>query len=342
MDAQKREAMIAVCYGTRPEYVKLKPVMDVMRLEGFPFVSVFTRQHPPEFVLYDGHEPDVILNSGNDLNSTIAGILQYTGLLKSPVLVQGDTASAFACALSAFNRKCRIYHLEAGLRSYNLAHPYPEEGYRRMITQIAQVHLAPTRMAAQNLANEGITRNVHIVGNTGLDNLLPMVENNMPEPGNTILITLHRRENHPIMLSWYMAISDLAEAYPELHFKLCLHPNPEVRKHIGIIGKKVEVVEPIRPDEMQYVLAAARLIITDSGGLQEEGAFLGKKVIVCRKVTERPEGLRTGHLVMCQYPQDLAQVFADTLKAGAVTAPCPYGDGRSALRVYDIIRQIEA
>jgi len=250
------------------------------------------------------------------------------------VLVQGDTGSVFGCGLAAFNRKLRIYYLEAGLRSGNLQHPYPEEGYRQMIARISDVNFTPTELSAQNLKDEKVHGEIHIVGNSVLDNL---IEFGKPTMLNKILITLHRRENHHWMDSWFTEIERLALEYPHYEFILPIHPNPNVKKHRHIL-KNVTVLEPLEHKDLINIMLETNLIISDSGGLQEEGSFFNKKVIVCRKTTERPEGIDTGHLHMCESPQHLNKLFGKLIENPYISENCPYGDGNTSKSVLEILR----
>ena len=246
------------------------------------------------------------------------------------VLVQGDTGSAFGCALAAFNRKLKIYYLEAGLRSNNLEHPYPEEGYRQMISRISNFNFAPTQVSSSNLFNEKVDGNSYVVGNTVLDNLVEYKDK--CEYTNKVLITLHRRENHHWMDKWFKTINDIAVSHPELEFILPIHPNPNVQKHKHLLTN-VKVIEPLDHSSLLNILVKCKLVISDSGGLQEEGTFLNKKVIVCRKTTERPEAIYTGHLHMCSSPNKLKKLFELLNKEFYINMPCPYGDGNSSKKI---------
>ena len=323
---------ILLCFGTRPEWLKIKPLIKIM--DRSEYKLLFTGQHTD---LLKDIEVDYQINmstSNNRLDSIISDcMLQFPNGDFRGVLVQGDTGSAFGCSLAAFNRQIKIYYLEAGLRSGDLQHPYPEEGYRQMIARIADVNFTPTELSAQNLKDEKVHGEVHIVGNSVLDNL---VEFGKPTMLNKILITLHRRENHHWMDKWFEEIEKLTIEYPDYEFIIPIHPNPNVQKHRHIL-KNVTVVEPLEHNELIKILMESNLIISDSGGLQEEGSFFNKKVIVCRKTTERPEGLKTGHLYMCEEPQKLPQLFGELEKNSYICKPCPYGDGRAAEKIKKIL-----
>ena len=279
-----------------------------------------------------------ISENANRLDSIISDcMLQFPNGDFRGVLVQGDTGSAFGCSLAAFNRKLRIYYLEAGLRSGNLQHPYPEEGYRQMIARIADVNFAPTELSSDNLKGEKVHGKTFIVGNSVLDNLTDLGECTTE---NLILVTLHRRENLHWMSEWFTEIEKLAVSNPQFKFVLPIHPNPKIREHRPLL-RNVTVVEPMEHEYLINTLRKSVLVISDSGGLQEEGTFFNKKVIVCRKTTERPEGIDTGHLHMCETPKDLSDLFGKLIKNPYIRTSCPYGDGYTSEKVLDILRNEE-
>jgi len=323
--------MILLCFGTRPEWLKIKPLTKILK----DYKLLFTGQHPD---LLEGIEVDYKINireNGNRLDGVISDcLLQFPKGKFDSVLVQGDTASAFACALAAFNRNLKIYYLEAGLRTYDLDHPYPEEGYRQMIARLTDVNLCPTSLAKSNLKKEKVHGELHVVGNTVLDNLLAYKEK--CEYTDKVLVTLHRRENHDSMDLWFKAINELAKDNPSLEFILPLHPNPNVKKHASLLTH-VTVIEPMEYSDLLNLLVKVRFVISDSGGLQEEGSFFNKKVLVCRKTTERPEGISTGHLHMCDTPKVLKYMFNFIKDDAIINQGCPYGDGKSSKRIAKII-----
>lgn len=322
---------ILICFGTRPEWLKVKPVVE--KLDNCKLL--FTGQHKD---LLEGIEVDYRIDIGdetNRLDQIISDcLLQFPEGDFDTVVVHGDTVSALACALAAFSRKKRIIHIEAGLRSYDLSQPFPEEGYRQMISRIADINLAPTTLSASNLIAEKVRGQVYIVGNTVLDNLLEYKDK--CSYGNKVLVTLHRWENHSIMDKWFTEVNKLAIDNPELEFIIPLHHHPEVRKHKEILTH-VKVVPSLSHVDLLNVLVESRLVISDSGGLQEEGSFLNKKIIVCRDVTERPEGIETGHLHLCHTPEDLRGIF-DSLKDNYyIDTICPYGDGHTAEKIKTLL-----
>ena len=322
---------ILLCFGTRPEWLKIKPLIKVLD----NYELLFTGQHPDLLKNIKVDYQITIGDNPNRLDQLISDcLLQFPKDNFDSVLVQGDTASAFACAIAAFHRKKQIIYLEAGLRSYNLEHPYPEEGYRQMIARLANINLCPTNLSQKNLINEGVHGLCYVVGNTVLDNLLPYKRK--CEYTNKVLVTLHRRENHHQMGKWFEEVNKLAKINPELEFILPIHPNPNVKKHKHLLTN-VNVVEPLSHPELLDILVKCKLVISDSGGLQEEGSFFNKKVIVCRETTERPEAIKTGHLHLCSSPKNLASKFGYLINNYYINEICPYGDGNSSNKIYKIV-----
>jgi UDP-N-acetylglucosamine 2-epimerase (non-hydrolysing) len=329
---------ILVAFGTRPEWLKIKPLINKFDSEGIKYSLFFTGQHIDLLkdvrVDYKLDQKDICKNR---LNSIISNILT----LELPesfthVLVQGDTSSAFAMALWAFNNKIKIIHLEAGLRTYNLEHPYPEEANRQLISRIADIHLCATVQNKHCLLNECTTNKDHIyvVGNTVLDNL----KNVTTSYGNIVLVTLHRRENHEMILEWFLELDKIAEKYSDLEFILPIHPNPNVLKHRNVF-KHVKVIEPLNHTDLIDVLKNCKFVITDSGGIQEESSFLNKKIIICRETTEREECLEN-HGVLCPSPSNLSYFIADITNNYEVNAPCPFGSGNSSELIVDILKKL--
>lgn len=331
--------MLLIGVGTRPEYIKIKPLLDMF--EGkLPHKVVLTGQHTD--LLEDMVNISVpihrcVIKEGRTrLDSIVASILNNDEIFEdvTMTLIQGDTASAYALALASFHRKIKICHLEAGLRTYDLDNPFPEEFYRQSIARMATINLCPTDIGYINLRREKAPGESYIVGNTVLDNLRDAVVSY----NNTVLITLHRRENHSIMGEWFTELEKIAVSNPELDLIIPIHPNPNVQKHRGIL-KHVRVVEPLKHSEFVKLLASCRFIITDSGGIQEESAFLRKKCIVCRTETERVEGMGI-FAIMCSEPARLEGEF-NWIKKDYIpdeTEVCPYGDGNTSQKIYEILK----
>jgi UDP-N-acetylglucosamine 2-epimerase (non-hydrolysing) len=222
------------------------------------------------------------------------------------------------------------------LRSFDKGNPYPEEVNRRMVSLMADIHLCPTQTSANNVFHDLFSmENVHVVGNTVIDNLLPYKDK--CEYTNKILVTLHRRENHHWMDRWFIAVDQLAGIYPQYEFILPIHPNPDVQKHRHLL-KNVKVVNPLPYDQMLDLLVKTRIVITDSGGLQEECSFFNKKCLTCRVVTERPEAVGQSTFLV-KSPDDLADAFMKHIDDHVIDHECPFGDGHSAEKIYNILKE---
>lgn len=322
---------ILICFGTRPEWLKVKPLLKVLD----NYQLLFTGQHVDLLKDVSTHYKININKNKNRLDQLVSDcLLQFPDGDFDSILVQGDTASAFACALAAFHRKKKIYYLEAGLRSYNLEHPYPEEGYRQMISRISDVNFCPTSFSKNNLLHELVKGDCHVVGNTCLDNLLSYKEK--CQYSKKVLITLHRRENYDLIDDWFDAINTIAKDNSDLEFILPMHPSLSADKY-NKIKSNVNVIDALPHKMFLDILCDCRLVISDSGGIQEEASFLNKKVIVCRKTTERPEGRVSGHLAMCPTTDELAGIFRDLNDNYEIDLDCPYGDGKSSEKIAKII-----
>jgi UDP-N-acetylglucosamine 2-epimerase (non-hydrolysing) len=344
--------MILLAYGTRPEWIKTKPIIGELKKNSIEYKILFTGQQ----VNIGEFEHDWIIQIENDMNrldsivssitdNYISEFLAYIdglyglGIVKTKVthiMVQGDTTSAMAVALSAFHHGIKVIHLEAGLRTYDKQNPYPEEVNRRIISQIADIHLCPTTWALKNLTDEMTVGDMYVVGNTVIDNLLQYKDK--CEYTNKILVTLHRRENHSKMTDWFLAVDSLAKWYPQYEFILPLHPNPNVQKHRNLL-KSVKVIDPLPYEEMLDLLVKCRLVITDSGGLQEESCFFNKICLTCRTVTERPEAIGlSSHMV--KNPENLLELFVKFHNNYKIDVECPFGDGHAAEKIMEILKTL--
>ena len=330
--------MLLISFGTRPEWIKIKPIIE--KIEGeIPYKILFTGQHTSlvEEYLKDTFIVNVVGTGDNRLDSIVCSLLNKNALFDgiTHVLVQGDTTSAFAVALAAFHRKIPVIHLEAGLRTFDIDNPYPEEFNRTAISALADIHLCPTDTSASNvLSMVGHNSKIYVTGNTVLDNIVGLE----PTISNTVLVTMHRRENHAQMHEWFKAISALALENPDLQFVLPLHPNPNVCKHKHLLTD-VTVIDPLSYDQCIELIRVCKTIITDSGGIQEESSFFKKKCVVCRKVTERAEGIGT-FAYICKEPSDLKPLFDSIISSGEfiVEEECPYGDGKASEKIMKIFR----
>lgn len=328
--------MLLIAYGTRPEWIKVKSVIDGCKRLSIPHKVLFTGQHT-NFNLGDSDLKLEIQDGENRLDSIVSSILNndfvFDGI--SHILIQGDTTTVLALSLAAFHRNIKIIHLEAGLRTYDLKNPYPEEANRQMVSRLADIHLCPTHNDAINLSNEKVSGTTHVVGNTVLDNLTDIEISY----DNTVLITMHRRENHEILNEWFSEISKIALENLDLDFVIPLHPNPAVQQYKDLLDG-VKIIDPLNHSEFIQRLSTCKFVISDSGGIQEEASFLKKKVIVCRKVTERLSSLGDTSFI-CKTPLDLKNLFIQTNETFQVDSNyiCPYGDGHSSDKIIKLLKE---
>jgi UDP-N-acetylglucosamine 2-epimerase (non-hydrolysing) len=330
--------MILICYGTRPEWIKVSPLIKQFKNKNYPHKVLFTGQQKDiassQYTDYNYKMEDLSLNRLDSIIKNCMSLPEHFFDGIKSVLVQGDTATAFGIALSAFHRKIKVIHLEAGLRTHDKHNPYPEEVYRQMIARIADVHLCPTFQNMENLKAENCSsKNFYVVGNTSIDNLKSY--NLTISEDNTVLVTLHRRENHDIMESWFTEIDLLAKENPKLDFVLPIHPNPNVLKHRNKL-ECVKVVDPLDHESLVKLVSKSKMIITDSGGIQEEASFYNKKIIVCRRTTERIESIGITSF-LCQNPSDLKDLFYKLMNESIKIEECPYGKGNSSENIVNIL-----
>lgn len=336
-DKKEIKYMILICYGTRPEWIKVKPIIEAMKVEGLKFKTLFTGQHKD--IIYDiaDYNHDIEDISDNRLNNIFSSVLNIDRKVFeniTHIIVQGDTTSVVSLAMNAYHRGIKVIHLEAGLRTYDFENPFPEEMNRQIVGRIADINLCPTELNKQNLLKENTRGEIYVVGNTVLDNIRDI----STSYEDKVLVTLHRRENHDIIDKWFYEISKLAEVNRNIEFILPIHPNPNVIKHKDIL-RFVNVVDPLKHSDLIKIMSKCKLIITDSGGIQEEGSFLNKKIIVCRKVTERPETLNINSF-LCGEPSGLNEIFNNIIKYYKVSGECPYGDGYSAEKIVKILKKL--
>ncbi len=352
---------VVVAFGTRPEAAKMAPV--VAALAAHPATAPYVlatgqqREQVRDVLAPFGLTPDEDLDVMTDRQGSadLVGRIvpafaeRLRALAPAYLLVHGDTTTTFAAALAGFYGGVPVGHVEAGLRSFDLTQPFPEEGNRRLVDAICDLALAPTEGARANLRREGRDdATVLVTGNTGVDAVRAVAGRapTPPLPGGTrgrVTVTLHRRENLEHLPAFAAAIARVARAHPDLAFVWPVHRNPAVREAVLPAVRDVPNViagDPLDYEAMVATLAASRLIVTDSGGLQEEGAALGVPVAVLRAVTERPEGVEAG--VLRLVGTDPAAVEADLRTLLAPDAPelaamrerpNPYGDGAAAPRV---------
>lgn len=365
-------SLVMPIYGTRPEAIKMAPIVSALRrTAGLECRVVVTGQHRSmldqvnqlfEITVDDDLD---IFQQGQTLNGilskTIAGIdVLLQQHRPDVVLVQGDTTTSTAGALAAFYQRIPVVHVEAGLRSGNIDSPYPEEANRRITSQIASLHLAPTDESRRNLLAEGVNpENIVVTGNSVIDALLdvaarPVVFSDRrlnrltTSERRIVLVTTHRRENQGATMGGIgRSIAELAKKFEEVDFVLPLHRNPAVRDAVipEVEGfQNVIITEPLAYGEFTKLLALSYLVLTDSGGVQEEAPSLGKPVLVMRENTERPEAVAAGTVrLIGTVPSSIIENVSLLLEDGAVyesmaDAINPYGDGKAAPRTVAAIQ----
>jgi UDP-N-acetylglucosamine 2-epimerase (non-hydrolysing) len=360
--------LITVFLGTRPEAIKLAPVIRRFREVGLPSAVVGTGQHPDlvdQVLSVFGIELDEnleLMRPGQSLDHILSGAISGVGELLDEyrpraVVVQGDTSSAFGASIAAFHRHIPIAHIEAGLRSHDLELPFPEEMNRRGTSIIARWHFAPTERAASNLAQEGITDGVHVVGNTVVDAVQFILGRGATIPADLvefladhplILATAHRRESwdggiEGIALALRRVLDDL----PEARLVFVTHANPVARAPVvaALSGHpRARIPGPMPYTGFLALLQRARVAVSDSGGVQEEGPTLGIPVIVTRERTEREEGLEVGAArLVGTDPQRIYEatrtIMTDPVVHHSMSTAGQglYGDGRAAARIADLL-----
>ena len=364
---------ILLVFGTRPEAIKLFPVVRALEaVGGMTVVTCVTAQHRgllDQVLAIAGIVPDVdldLMEPGQTLDRLTARLLTGLGDVMDAhqpdrVVVQGDTATAMAGALAAYYRKIPVAHVEAGLRSGDIYHPWPEEVNRRIVAPIADLHFAPTDTAAAALARENVTTGVTVTGNTVIDALLWTQARIAADPSlaaglddlairfagrRIILVTTHRRENFGEgMAGIARAIGRIADR-PDVAVIFPMHPNPNVGAVMDdILGDRANVarIAPLDYPHFIRALSMCDLALTDSGGVQEEAPSLGKPVLVMRETTERPEGVAAGTAVLVGTDPDriVSEVFTllddNAAHARMARAHNPFGDGRASARIARII-----
>jgi UDP-N-acetylglucosamine 2-epimerase (non-hydrolysing) len=358
---------VCIIVGTRPEAIKMAPVIQAFRRSPvFDTQVVLTGQHREMvdqvmqlFDLMPDHDLAIMQPKQTLTDITCGALRGLEGLFQKiqpkMVLVQGDTTTAFAAALAAFYQKIPVGHVEAGLRTEELFNPYPEEANRRLVSQITQLHFAPTALSVEHLQRSSVLGEIHQTGNTVIDALLA-VANRQPtceisglEWGSyrTILATVHRREN------WGKPLEDIAQGFLKILHQfddtallLPLHRNPIVREPLtAILGDhpRVFLTEPLDYTELVGAMQRCYLLLTDSGGIQEEAPSLGKPVLVLRETTERPEAVMAGTAKLIGTNPDrifesASELLSDPNAYQAMAnAASPFGDGYAADRILQIV-----
>ncbi|HEU5039139.1 MAG TPA: UDP-N-acetylglucosamine 2-epimerase (non-hydrolyzing) [Nocardioides sp.] len=362
-----RRLTAMVLMGTRPEAVKMAPLIAELRRRSLWDVEVVTTgQHPQmvdpilsAFGIGPQHRLDAFSpgQSLPELSARLLGVMPEVLRHGKPdyLFVQGDTSSSFVAALCAFYEGIPVVHVEAGLRTDDPANPFPEEMNRRLISRLASIHLSPTSTAASALVRENVSReSVWVTGNTVIDALHDVVARLSPGPRSErrpgerlLLVTCHRRE------SWGKPLDDVGDAIArlaadrsDLRIIIPMHPNPIVRR--SLVPKlesfaNVDLLEPLAYLEFAAMMNESDIILTDSGGVQEEGPALGKPVLVMRENTERPEGVQAGTALLvgtdpAEIYRHVSALLDDPVAYAAMArAVNPYGDGRAAVRSVDAV-----
>ena len=365
---------IIFIFGTRPEIIKLAPI--ILNLKKYPQdynVIICNTEQQKELsnqtLKYFGLKADINLDSmreNQSLSSIQSRILTslenvFQNNKIDATIVQGDTMSVLCGALVSFYHKIPVFHVEAGLRSYDIYEPFPEEVMRQMTSRIAELHFAPTEFNRQSLLMENITEEkIHVVGNTVIDALFCLsqetvdeskkffAEKNITINDKLVLITAHRRENHGERIDKIIAaISHLATKYYDHNFIIPVHPNPNVKVKIESRlnkFKNIFLTEPLEYPNLVYLMKNAKLILTDSGGIQEEAPTFACPTLVMRYETERKEGIEAGvaKLVGADYEKiidESEKILSSTKVLTRLNAKNPYGDGTTSVKIERIIRK---
>lgn len=361
---------IMITFGTRPEAIKMAPVVRECRRFPLLFKTIVcvTSQHRhmlDQVLSLFAITPDIdldLMRHNQTLDAlTARAMTAVSNVLEKAqpdcVLVQGDTTTAMTAALAAFYRKIPIGHVEAGLRTHDMYNPFPEEINRRIIGELASYHFAPTKTAYESLRNEGKKNGLHLTGNTVIDALRMITRLKLRPPAafvpapaaRFILITAHRRENFGEPLENICgALKIIAGAHPDIDIVYPVHLNPNVQKPVRRILSgipHIHLIAPVEYHELIYLMKNAFLILTDSGGIQEEAPAFGKPVLVLRAETERPEGIEAG--VAKLVGSDAKRIVSETHKL--LTDPAryramskavnPYGDGKASRRIVNILKK---
>jgi UDP-N-acetylglucosamine 2-epimerase (non-hydrolysing) len=356
---------VAIVAGTRPEVIKQAPVLAALQERpGFQPIWISTEQQSSlnsQTLEVMGVTPDVVMappSSDRSLGGRFAEVMdrldQAFGELEPDfVLIQGDTSTTAAGAMAAFARRIPIAHVEAGLRTFDLDRPFPEEGWRCVVGQLASLHFAPTQAAAANLVRAGVSPGkVHVTGNTGIDSVRLTGDRVRPEPLTNglrrVVVTVHRRENWDGALDRILsALVRLRDHVPDIEIVFVAHANPMLRERVfAYLGQqsRIRIIGPL--DYLSFIsfLKSATLVLSDSGGVQEEAPVFGVPVLVLRQSTERMEAVEAGVARLVGVERDTVLQTASRLllneaeRQDMVRAVSPFGDGFAARRIVDILQ----
>jgi len=365
----KRDLKVMSVFGTRPEAVKMAPlVLELQRRDGIDSTVCVTAQHREMldsvldiFRIKPDYDLDV-MEPGQTLSGITTRVMNGMGEVfdsakPDVVLVHGDTSTTFSAALAAFYQQISVGHVEAGLRTWDKYSPWPEEMNRQMVGRIADFHFSPTLQNSENLKNEGISKGIFITGNTAIDALKYTVADGTFsndvlssldfENRRVITMTCHRRENYgEPMENIFAAARRIVNDFPDVELVYPVHLSPVVQYAASRYLSKVErihLIDPLDVVEMHRLMAKSYMVMTDSGGLQEEAPALGKPTLVLRKETERPEAVSAGTVELAGIEEEniytlTAQLLTDKEKYGCMAqAVNPYGDGNASARIADAL-----
>lgn len=358
---------VMLVFGTRPEAIKMCPLVNELKTrKGIETIVCVTGQHrqmldqvleafqvEPDYDLSIMKDRQTLFDVTTNILNRIKAVLEE--VQPDVVLVHGDTSTTFVTALACFYLQIPVGHVEAGLRTYNIYSPYPEEFNRQAVSIISAYNFAPTELSKENLLREGKNpATIYVTGNTAIDALKTTVREDYTHPdlewakgSRLIMITAHRRENlgEP-MKHMFRAIRRVCDEHPDIKAIYPIHMNPVVREIAdSILGddERIRIIEPLDVLDFHNFLSRSYLILTDSGGIQEEAPSLGKPVLVMRDTTERPEGIKAGTLKLVGTDeeviyQNFKQLLEDEEAYRAMsTASNPYGDGFACKRIADIL-----
>lgn len=360
---------VLVTFGTRPEAIKMCPIVKALyEKDTLKTIICITGQHKEmlqavlrTFGIKEDYNLDIMKENQTLFDITIKILEKIKVVLEKEkpdiVLVHGDTTTTFATSLACFYLKIPVGHIEAGLRTYDIYSPFPEEVNRQMVGIVARLHFAPTELSKQNLLKEGKDEEtIYVTGNTAIDALNTTVkeeyqhnELEWAKGSRLILLTAHRRENlgQP-MYQMFRAIKRVLEEVQDIKVLYPIHMNPTVRKIAHeVFGEsdKIHLIEPMDVIDFHNILAKSYVVITDSGGIQEEAPALGKPVLVMRDTTERPEGVKAGTLKLVGTEEEniyyeLKRLLTDSVEYSNMSqANNPYGDGNASQRIVNILEQ---
>ena len=344
--------MFLFSFGTRPEIIKQFPLIQEMNRRKIPYKTLFSGQHEDlikDFIDLIG-KPDYsfenIITHGQSLNRLVSKIVESSDKLLNQntdfkIIVQGDTSTAFALALSGFQNGNDVIHVEAGLRTHNLQSPFPEEANRTLVSKLASFHFCPTQRSVDNLSREGIKKNVYLVGNTIVDsfNLISKknlesdeVKNLVKSIDDYIVCTLHRRENRKNMEILWNELNILSENRNIIYIN-----HPSVVEAKNNLSKQIKLIEPVNYFDIVYLIENCSGVISDSGGMQEEVLSANKNILICRDTTERPETIESGFGKLIGTEINKNKDFLETKNSNTDN---PYGKNVSA-KIVDILQKIE-